>query len=68
MPNTRANTRFTLPSRMGERTPALNAAMAAAVERPMPGSVTSTAGSVGNTPPCSSMTAFAQRCRLRARE
>ena len=33
--------------------------LAAAVERPMPGSSASTAGSAGNTPPCRPITAWA---------
>ncbi|MNT84953.1 hypothetical protein D3C72_2250520 [compost metagenome] len=67
MPNTRANTRLTLPSMMAARAPLENAAMAAAVERPMPGSSASSAGSDGNTPPYSATTRCAHLCRLRAR-
>ena len=41
--------------------------MAAAVDRPMPGSVASCSALAGKRPPCSAITAWAQRCRLRAR-
>ncbi len=51
MPNTRANTRLTFPSRIAARAPLEKAAIAAAVERPMPGRSASRAGSLGNTPP-----------------
>ena len=47
MPRWRASTRFTLPSRIASRAPNANAAIAAAVERPMPGSVASVAASRG---------------------
>ena len=47
MPNTRANTRLTLPSMMAARVPLENAEMAAAVERPMPGSSASSSGIAG---------------------
>ena len=40
-PSTRVSTRLTLPSRMATRSPKQNEAIAAAVERPMPGSVCS---------------------------
>ena len=53
MPNTRASTRFTLPSRMVARAPNANDAIAAAVERPMPGSSASSSTLRGNSPPCS---------------
>ena len=65
--NTRANTRFTFPSRIAARVPFENAVMAAAVERPIPGKSASRAGSLGNTPPYSFTTRCAQACRLRAR-
>ena len=42
-------------------------ATAAAVERPIPGRVCRTWARRGNTPPCSSTTCCAHRCRLRAR-
>ena len=67
IPNTRANTRLTLPSKIAARVPLENAEIAAAVERPMPGSSASSAGSDGNTPPYSATTRLAQACRLRAR-
>ena len=47
MPRWRASTRLTLPSRIAARAPDANAAIAAAVERPMPGSVASVAASRG---------------------
>ena len=68
MPKARVSTRLTLPSRMAARSPKQNAAMAAAVERPMPGSVASSAAVRGNAPPKRAITSHAQRCRLRARE
>ena len=43
-PNTRASTRFTLPSRIVARAPYANDAIAAAVERPMPGNSASASG------------------------
>ena len=49
----RASTRLTLPSRIAPRVPNANAAIAAAVERPMPGSAAIAAASRGKTPPCS---------------
>ena len=66
-PKARVSTRLTLPSRMAARSPKQKAATAAAVERPMPGSVASVVLLPGNRPPCRSTTACAQRCRLRAR-
>ena len=42
-------------------------AMAAAVERPMPGKVSNTSALRGNTPACCNTTVRAQRCKLRAR-
>ena len=62
-PRWRASTRFTLPSRIAPRSPQANAAIAAAVERPMPGSVASVAASRGKSPPCSRTTACAAACR-----
>jgi len=44
------------------------ASMAAAVERPMPGSVASASVDSGNRERCTSTTTFAALCRLRARE
>ena len=67
MPAQRVSTRLTLPSRIATRAPAAKAAIAAAVERPMPGRRSSSAGSTGNTPPSVSSTSRAARCRLRAR-
>ena len=67
MPNTRHSTRLTLPSRIATRSPQAKAAIAAAVERPMPGSPAIAAALCGNAPPCSSMITRAARCRLRAR-
>ena len=67
MPRWRASTRFTLPSRIAPRSFDANAAIAAAVERPMPGSVASVAASRGNAPPWSARTARAAACRKRAR-
>jgi len=66
-PNTRASTRFTLPSRIVARAPKANDAIAAAVERPMPGNSASSSTEAGNAPPCCSTTTCAQRCKLRAR-
>ncbi len=64
----RASTRLTLPSRIATRSPKQNAAIAAAVERPMPGRRRELgAARAGNEPPCSATTTPAQRCRLRAR-
>ena len=42
-------------------------AMAAAVDRPMPGRVCNCAAVCGNAPPCNAITSWAHRCRLRAR-
>ena len=50
MPRCRASTRLTLPSRIAARAPNANAAIAAAVERPMPGSAAMAATSRGNVP------------------
>ncbi len=47
MPPWRASTRRTLPSRIARRSPAANAAIAPAVERPTPGSATRSATSPG---------------------
>ncbi len=66
-PSTRVSTRRTLASRMGARTPKQKDAIAPAVERPMPGSADSSSTVRGNAPPCRSITALAQACRLRAR-
>jgi hypothetical protein len=52
---------------MATRSPKQKAATAAEVERPMPGRVASCAAVDGKTPPQSCTTAWAQRCRLRAR-
>ena len=52
IPRWRASTRFTLPSRIAARSPNANAAMAAAVERPMPGSVAMVRASRGKRPSC----------------
>ena len=63
----RASTRFTLPSRIAPRAPNAKAAIAAAVERPMPGSAAIAAASRGKTPPCSATIACAARCSICAR-
>ena len=55
------NTRFTLPSRIAARSPQANAAIAAAVDSPMPGSSASAAAEPGKRPPCRSTTICAQR-------
>ena len=46
---------------------ARKAAIAPAVERPMPGKAASSAAVAGKCPPCTCTTCCAQRCRLRAR-
>ena len=55
-PSTRVSTRLTLPSRIATRSPKQKAAIAAAVERPMPGSSASAAALRGKSPPCSATT------------
>jgi hypothetical protein len=67
MPNCRASTRLTLPSRIGARSSKQNAAIAAAVERPIPGSCASPRALRGNSPPSAATTCRAHACRLRAR-
>jgi hypothetical protein len=52
---------------MAARSPKQNAAIAAAVERPMPGSRASASLVPGNSPPCSATTSCAARWRFRAR-
>ena len=66
-PNTRVKTRRTLASRMGTRSEKQKAAIAPAVDRPMPGKVASISAVRGNSPPWCVTTCWAQRCRLRAR-
>jgi len=56
-----------LPSSIGKRWPPLNARIAPAVERPMPGSAATCSKVVGITPPCSTTMRCAARCRWRAR-
>src|SRR5437773_2488696 len=63
-PSARVSTRLTLPSRIATRSPKQNAAIAAAVERPMPGSWASASLLAGKRPPCSATTAWAQRRRF----
>ncbi|KEH14198.1 hypothetical protein GY15_07095 [Delftia sp. 670] len=65
--STRVSTRRTLASRMGTRSEKQKDAMAPAVDRPMPGSVARSSALRGKAPPHSWTTAWAQRCRLRAR-
>jgi hypothetical protein len=67
MPNTRASTRFTLPSRIGCRSPRDSARIAPAVDRPMPGSAVTASSPCGNSPPCSATSTCAQACKFRAR-
>ena len=57
----RASTRFTLPSRIAARAPYANPAIAAAVERPIPGSASMSASSRGKAPACCSTIACAAR-------
>jgi hypothetical protein len=52
---------------MATRSPKQKDAIAAAVERPMPGSSASSAALRGKAPPWRSTTACAHLCRLRAR-
>ena len=63
----RHNTRFTLPSRIAARVPAEKTAIAAAVERPIPGRASSRAGAVGTRPSWSRSTVRAAAWRWRAR-
>ena len=63
----RANTRFTLPSKMGKGKLKAELRMPPAVVRPMPGRAIASARVRGNCPPCRSITNWAARCRLRAR-
>jgi hypothetical protein len=56
-----------LPSKIATRSSKQNAAIAAAVLRPIPGSCISSALVSGKRPPWSVATTCAQRCRLRAR-
>ncbi|MOA21963.1 hypothetical protein D3C78_1424870 [compost metagenome] len=65
--STRVSTRRTFASRIGTRCEKQNAAIAPAVERPMPGNVARASAVSGKRPPCSAITAWAHLCRLRAR-
>ncbi len=63
-----AMTRFALASRMGASFRKAIAAMAPAVDRPMPGSAARSSGASGRRPPFSRAITWAARWRLRARE
>jgi hypothetical protein len=65
--NTRANTRATLPSTSGARSPNAIDAIAPAVYGPIPGTSRSSLARAGNAPPMRSTTARAPDHRFRAR-